>query len=270
MIDPDSDHATGPEPLSPTATKAELRARQKPPTKPRSAAKASSGPTSPSRNLPAEDESPAPSGAAALARTDLASDVAQAVTSQSDGPGVRKRKSNQGLRASAHDAAVAEISTSPGAPEEAPGTTETGLPVSSSSADVVPRDAWSTEVLADLRDFLVEMRGQTNARATTDLAIAAMVQQQQAMIVRLDQAARRAQSVEVLRHLVGQFLRDVRVRVVTSVEDPDHFPGIGTVGTWEVVEPAYVDLQSGRLVQPGRVAPATEPTDDPDSQEPRP
>jgi|GEM_PF-1400999 len=112
-------------------------------------------------------------------------------------------------------------------------------------------------MLSDIRDLLLDARRAADARATSELAVAAVVQQQQAMIVRIDQAARRAQNIDVLRHLVGQFLRESRVRAVTTIESIDQFPGASTDAAWQVVEPAYVDMQTGRLIQPGRAVPMT-------------
>jgi len=108
------------------------------------------------------------------------------------------------------------------------------------------------ELLAEVRDLVVRTSRLPDARTTSDLAVAALVQQQQAMVVRLDQTARRAQNVDVLRHLVRQFLREVRVRAVETVESVEFFPGATSDGAWVVTDPAYVDVQSGRLVQPGR------------------
>ncbi|MBO0919794.1 hypothetical protein J1G42_03005 [Cellulomonas sp. zg-ZUI222] len=123
------------------------------------------------------------------------------------------------------------------------------------SASAHATDPTELEALVrELRDAVSHLRGTADLRSQTDLALAAVVQQQQAMVVRLHQAARRAQSVEVLRHMVMQFLRETHIRVVTSIEDAALFPGVGPEGTWEVVEPAYVDGQTGRLVQPGTAA----------------
>jgi len=124
------------------------------------------------------------------------------------------------------------------------------------ASEPVPATAHSEldALLRELRDTVTHLRGTADLRSQTDLALAAVVQQQQAMVVRLHQAARRAQSVEVLRHMVMQFLRETHVRVVTSIEDAALFPGVGAEGIWEVVEPAYVDGQTGRLVQPGTAA----------------
>ncbi|WP_148234398.1 hypothetical protein [Cellulomonas flavigena] len=122
-------------------------------------------------------------------------------------------------------------------------------------------------LIRELRDTISQLRAAPDLRSHTDLALAAVAQQQQAMVVRLHQAARRAQSVEVLRHMIVQFLRETHVRVVTSIEDTAFFPGVGAEGKWEVVEPAYVDGHTGRLVQPGTAARADDvKTDDEETQ----
>lgn len=181
------------------------------------------------------------------------------------GPGARRRAENAARRPArrAADAAGTPGSGEPDSPslsdESGATATEPPAPDATKGTEVagagVPTDV--VEVLSEVRELLVDARRLADARATSELAVAAVVQQQQAMIVRIDQAARRAQNIDVLRHLVGQFLRESRVRAVGTIESPEQFPGASADGTWEVVEPAYVDIQTGRLIQPGRAVPMT-------------
>ncbi|SFE74265.1 hypothetical protein SAMN04488035_0353 [Flavimobilis marinus] len=63
--------------------------------------------------------------------------------------------------------------------------------------------------------------------------------------------AQRATSVDVVRAMTDQALREVRVRRVETIEDPLWFPGVDDPTSYDVMAPAYVDLATSRLIQAG-------------------
>lgn len=114
-------------------------------------------------------------------------------------------------------------------------------------ATIAPLTA-AVESLTASRD---SEEGPTTQELDRELAIAAMVHQQQALVVRLSQMAQRATSVDVVRAMTDQALREVRVRRVETIEDPLWFPGVDDPTSYDVMAPAYVDLATSRLIQAG-------------------
>lgn len=119
-------------------------------------------------------------------------------------------------------------------------------------------------VLASLEEMRVALgrveRATGNIAAYDDQSqrrvVSAVIQDCQALMVRVDQLIRTAKSLEVAQMLMSDHLRDAGLRRVSSLEDGDSswfiaVEGEGHAGT--VLEAAYVDVETHRVVHHGRV-----------------